>query len=153
MPPPSAPPDAWSSTCSTLAEAAQSTDDLAANTERLRRAVGRMQADESIDLRQVGAALASWLHDGGDLVALLGVRPRVGSRVTPQALVLQDRRDHLLMELSRAAGGDMQALRMMLGEVEIPLEHQQLFDDARNATCPASRVAFTRARQRQCIAS
>jgi hypothetical protein len=140
--------DAWSNTCSTLAEAAASTDDMVANTDRLRRAVGRMQADEALDLRQIGAVLAAWLHEGGDLVAALGVRPRIGSRVTPQALVLQDRQDHLLMALSRAAGSDAKALRMLIGEIAIPAAHQQLLEDARDAKCPASRTAFTRARQR-----
>jgi hypothetical protein len=120
--------------------------DFVANVDRLRRLSGALQAGNA-DAQWLGDALMGWLHHGGDLVEVLGVKSRAGSRLTAQAIVLRDMRDAALLRLSAAAGGDAKALAILCGR-PCPERILDLFQKAVALGAPKSRAAFTRARQR-----
>lgn len=114
----------------------------------LRRLAGGLQASASAESKWLGRCLATWLHNGGDLLGSLGVRPAPGSRTTSQAVVRQALRDNALLRLSVAVGGDAQALRILAGTMPCPASAAGALADALRLKCPQSRAAFTRARGR-----
>lgn len=122
--------------------------DLAGRVDCLRRAAGELAASDTAELRWLAAALLRWLHNGGELADVLGLRPHRGSRTTPQALVAQEARDRALLRLSAAAGGDATSLALLRDELPCPAHCVDSLEEARRLRVPASRAAFTRARQR-----
>jgi hypothetical protein len=120
--------------------------DMPGRVDCLRRLAGELQAARSFESRWLGRSLTTWMHRGGDLLDVLGVRPAQGSRTTAQALVERDAHDSALLRLSVAVGGDAKALRMLRGEIPCPALHAELLREAQGG--PTSRAAFTRARRR-----
>jgi len=122
--------------------------DMPGRVDVLRRLSGTLQASQSREQRWLGYALGAWLANGGDLAERLGVRPPQGSHCTAQSIVLQARRDQVLLRLSVAMGSDAQAVRVLCGRMPCPPMHAELLREARELRCPVSRAAFERARRR-----
>lgn len=114
----------------------------------LRALAGSLQADQRLDFQWLGVCLSDWLHKGGQLHEHLGVKAAPGSHKTPQAMVLEERRDRALLQLAAAIGSDVQALRVLRGDIPCPPRHASLLEEALRIGCPASRAAFCRARHR-----
>ena len=81
----------------------------------LRATAGELQASASPGARWLGRTLSLWLAEGGDLAAVLGVRPARGSRSTPQAMVRRDLQDAALARLVAGCGTAAAASRALLG--------------------------------------
>ncbi|HUG26217.1 hypothetical protein [Piscinibacter sp.] len=120
--------------------------DFVGRVDCLRRLAGELQAGLTVEARWLGRSLATWLADGGDLDAVLGVRAPQGSKRTAQALVLAERRAGALLQLATALGSDALALRVLQGSEACPAQHADLLATAQSLRCPASREAFRRAR-------
>lgn len=120
-------------------------------TERidlLRRQAGRLLADGNREARWLGERLQTWLADGGELDAVLGVRAPRGSRATPQDRVRRDEVDGLLLRLSVQVGSDCKALEMLRGECPVASHVVDILDRLKVLNAPTSRDALTRARRR-----
>lgn len=114
----------------------------------LRELAGRLQAADDLAQQWLGRGIGAWLRQGGDLAAVLAVRPPAGSRATPQALVRREAVDRLLLRLAHACDGDRQALRALRGEAEIPAGAVDLVSELRALRAPKSAAAISRARAR-----
>lgn len=125
--------------------------DLAGRVDCLRRAAGELQAGATFESRWLGRTIARWLTDGGDLEAVLGVRPPQGSKRTAQALVLAERRASALLQLAAALGGDAIALRVLRGLEACPDQHADLLAAARALGCPMTDRSIRRARTRHSV--
>lgn len=122
--------------------------DLPGRVDALRRLSGSLQASSNRENQWLGRVLLQWLQHGGDLAEILGVRPPKGSHATAQSVVLQARRDQVLMRLATALGSDAQAIRVLRGQIPCPPAFGDLVRDAHSLECPCSRSAFARARWR-----
>jgi hypothetical protein len=114
----------------------------------LRRLSGALQASDDLGATWLGRTLATWLHDGGDLAAALGLRPPRGSRATAQRQVQIEQRDRLALRLSASVGGDRAALRVLQGMAPCPGSVSTVVAELRTLGAPTSAAGFTRARQR-----
>lgn len=112
----------------------------------LRRLAGQLQASASREQRWMGRALLTWLQDGGDLAAVLGLRPPRGSKATAQRLINAETRARVLMRLSTVCGSDRAALRVLDGLAPCPGSAAPLVTELRRLGAPRSVAAFSRAR-------
>jgi hypothetical protein len=112
----------------------------------LRRLSGELQAAGSVEARWLGGALSDWLQRGGDLEAVLGVKPQRGSHARPEALVAQAETARLLLRLAAMVGSDTHAARIMSGAAPVPAGAVDLVAELRARRAPTSRRAFVRAR-------
>ncbi|MEP7301717.1 MAG: hypothetical protein ABI699_09325 [Caldimonas sp.] len=85
--------------------------DFRGRVDCLRWLSGHLQADRHLEARWLGAALRIWLEHGGDLAALLGVRPEPGSTLTVQRLIALESRDAERCRAVVVAGGVRAAAR------------------------------------------
>lgn len=118
-------------------------------TERvmcLRRLTGELQAARSIEAQWLGRTLLAWLHDGGDLEQLLGVRPPRGSHARVEHLTRRTARNALLLKLASIVGGDARAARVLQGLEPAPVKAAKLVEELHMMRAPCSVHAFTRAR-------
>lgn len=116
--------------------------------DALRRLAGALQADAAPDRRWLGEQIGRWLREGGDLDAVLGVRPRRGCTVTPQRSIEREYRDRLLLRLAAACGSDREALAILRGDVACPPEVQEAVAELRELGAAVGHDAITRARNR-----
>jgi len=100
---------------------------FAGRVDCLRRLAGRLAADPTQEGRWLAGALLAWLHAGGDIAALLGVRPAPGSTLTAQRIVALEGEDADRCRAVVDAGGVRAA--------------------ARQTGCSAATVARARARR------
>lgn len=114
----------------------------------LRTLAGELQAGRSPGAQWLGRVLLTWLQHGGDLPALLGVRPGRGSTRTAQASIRRDAINRGLVDLARAVGGDGQASRMLQGLEPVPNAMTDAVQRLRSLGAPTSARAIRRARQR-----
>jgi len=101
--------------------------DFAGRVDALRRLQGRLAAAPDRESQWLAKALLAWLRDGGDIPALLGVRPAPGSTLTAQRIVALEGEDVARCRAVAAAGGVRAA--------------------ARQTGCSAATVARARARR------
>jgi hypothetical protein len=104
--------------------------DFRGRVDCIRWLVGHLQAQPQAEVQWLGRTLRQWLEDGGDLAALLGVKPARGSRLTAQFLVRQARLDVDLLRAAIQAGSARKAAELI-------------------AEGPRSAAAFTRASKRR----
>lgn len=116
--------------------------------DALRRLAGGLQADATPDRRWLGEQIGRWLREGGDLDAVLGVRPRRGCTVTPQRSIEREYRDRLLLRLATIAGTDRLALEILRGDAACPPELEETVAELRVLRAPVAHDAITRARNR-----
>ena len=116
--------------------------------DMVRRSSGRLLAAPDAESRWLGAGFTRWLSDGGDLLAVLGLRPPPGSRATVQQILRCEQRDRAMLRFSAEVGGDRAALRILAGKAACPPSARQLLDELRELGAPRSAAAFTRARRR-----
>jgi hypothetical protein len=118
----------------------------------VRALAGRLLADVAIDARWLGGALSSWLQEGGDLAAHLGLNTPRGSHRTAQALVRRDQQDRALARLVIAAGSIVAASAALRGG-PCPDRARDALAECVELRCPRSRsaigIAVARHRQSQ----
>lgn len=119
----------------------------AERVQLLRELSGHLQADRHPGAAWLGSTLARWLHHGGDLAKLLGVRAVRGSKSTAQALTRRAEVDALLRRLALACGAANAAL-VLRGTVPCPVELQSTVERLRDLNAPSSPAAFWRASRR-----
>ncbi len=113
----------------------------------LRELAGRLQAADDLGQQWLGAGLSSWLRQGGDLPALLGIRPPRGSRNTAQRQIQNERTDRLLLELARVCGTDRAASAALRADTPPPAA-AGLVAELLKLRAPKSPDAFSRARRK-----
>ncbi|HWV08748.1 MAG TPA: hypothetical protein VN156_04345 [Pseudomonas sp.] len=116
--------------------------------DALRRVAGRLLAEDNREVRWLGECLGAWLQNGGELDAVIGVRPERGSRATAQAKVRQEEVDGLLLQLAVLAGTDRRALQIMRDELPCPTSMGDIVSRLKRLKAPTSDDAVTRARRR-----
>lgn len=104
--------------------------DFRSRVDCLRWLSGHLQAERDLEAQWLGSALRTWLDHGGDLIALLGIRPARGSRVTAQAIVREALHDVELLRAAVEAGSARAAATLI-------------------AAGPHSPAAFSRAKKRR----
>lgn len=114
----------------------------------LQRLAAELQAEGPIDRQWLGRCLTKWLQGDGDLVHLLGLRQRRGSKLTAQRVVKLEQQARLLVQLSAVAGSDASALRVLTGQVPCPARARDLVNALHGLCAPRSIAAFSRARGR-----
>lgn len=113
----------------------------------LRQLSGHLQADRHPGAQWLGATLARWLRHGGDLPALLGVRPPRGSRKTAQALVRQAEIEFLMRRMSGDLKSNRIASEVLRGTRPCPVSCVTARDRLIELNAPKSASAFRRARR------
>lgn len=119
----------------------------AERVQLLRELSGHLQADRHPGAAWLGAAIGRWLHHGGNLPELLGVRAPRGSKNTAQAITRRAEVDALLRRLALACGTE-QASRVLRGIAPCPVELQAAVERLRELGAPSSPAAFWRASRR-----
>lgn len=121
---------------------------LAERIVQLRRAAGRLLADEDGACRWLGAGLLEWLESGRSLDAALDLRPPLGSRHTVSGLARQAMRDRALLRFANQFACDRRALEILRGERPCPPEYRDMYDLAIALGVPTGPHAVSRARRR-----
>lgn len=98
--------------------------------------------------RYLADALEAWLHDGGDLEHVLGVRPPRGSRKRPETLIRQAERDRLIVSFAARAGSDRAAALVLRGEQPCPPELAPVRATLQAQRAPMSASGIWKARRR-----
>jgi len=112
-----------------------------------RRVSGTLLASTDREVRLFGAGLGQWLRDGGDLAAVLGLRPRRGSRRSAQYIVATEHRNRLLLRLVNAVG-QSRAARILSGAEAAPAAVVVLVEELQVLRAPTSRRAIAEAVRR-----
>lgn len=115
---------------------------------QLRRAVGRLLADEDPASRWLGAALQQWLESGWSLETELGLSPPRGSKSTVAGKARQAMKDRALVRFANEVGCDVRALEILRGERECPPELESLLTEVVSLNVARGPHAVTRARRR-----
>jgi hypothetical protein len=113
-----------------------------------RRVSGTLLASTDCEMRRFGAGLGEWLRTGGDLAAVLGLRPPRGSHRTASRVLATEHRDRLLMRLVIAVGSQARARRILAGDEAAPAAVAALAAELKALRAPTSRRAIVDAVRR-----
>ena len=119
----------------------------AERVQLLRALVGHLGADRHPGAAWLGATIGKWLHHGGDLCQLLGVRTVRGSKNTAQALTRRAEVDALMRRVAMVCGTTKAAL-VLRGNAPCPVELSATVERLRELKAPSSPAAFWRASRR-----
>ncbi len=106
---------------------------------------GTLQAADDPGLRWLGAGLGEWLRRGGDLAAVLGLRPDRGSRGTAQEIMRRDALRGLLLRLVNEVGSQSRAARILSGAEAAPAAAAGLVAELSALRAPRSLRAIAEA--------
>ena len=119
-----------------------------ARVDEARRLAGRWLASSDPSERGFGAGLGQWLRAGGDMAAVLGLRPPHGSHSTAQRILAIEHRDRLIVRLVVAVGSQARAARILSGAEAAPAAVADLVAELHELGAPCSRRAIVEAARR-----
>ena len=112
----------------------------------LRGLVGRLKADESLEISWLARGIDGWLAHGGNLETTLGLKPPRGSHCTAHRLVRAEQCERLLLKLATECGSDRRALRVLNGLEPCPASAASMVAELNALGAPRSAAAISRAR-------
>ncbi len=118
---------------------------FAQRVEVARQLSGTFLASDDVATRSWGAGVGQWLREGGDLAAVLGLRPDRGSHRTAQEIVRRDAVRSLLLRFIAVVGSQSRAARILSGAEAAPAAAAGLVQELRALRAPRSRRAIVAA--------
>jgi hypothetical protein len=113
-----------------------------------RQLSGRLLASADRGERGFGAGLGQWLRAGGDMAAVLGLRPPRGSHRSAQRILAIEHRDRLVVRLVVAVGSQARAARILSGAEAAPAAVVPMVQELQALRAPCSRRAIVDAVRR-----